>query len=199
MCILLKELHRGDLDLIVIICASIVLFGLVVMRMVDLVRQQERSVVRERLLSSLRRRAGGLRHARGDAAVRARGGRLALLERPGAAVLCRRRQDGALRRSALSDDAGWPARTLADAGGRGPARARRSTAPLRSVTLRAGAARRARPAAGVDQRARAAPCRSAAASLAAAWSRCPSPLRARCGRRWRRWPPSSRSRWRARA
>jgi diguanylate cyclase (GGDEF)-like protein/PAS domain S-box-containing protein len=52
VCILLKELRRGDLDLIVIICASVVLFGFVVMRMVDLVRQQERSVARERILSS---------------------------------------------------------------------------------------------------------------------------------------------------
>jgi len=48
ICILLKELRRGDLDLIVIICASIILFGFVVMRMVDLVRQQERSADRER-------------------------------------------------------------------------------------------------------------------------------------------------------
>jgi diguanylate cyclase (GGDEF)-like protein/PAS domain S-box-containing protein len=48
ICILLKELRRGDLDLIVIICASMILFGLVVMRMVDLVRQQERSADRER-------------------------------------------------------------------------------------------------------------------------------------------------------
>jgi diguanylate cyclase (GGDEF)-like protein/PAS domain S-box-containing protein len=52
VCILLKELRRGDLDLIVIICASMVLFGFVVMRMVDLVRQQERSVERERLLAA---------------------------------------------------------------------------------------------------------------------------------------------------
>src|SRR5271166_4274368 len=52
ICILLKELKRGDLDLIVIICASVVLFGLVVMRMVDLVRQQERSAARERILGS---------------------------------------------------------------------------------------------------------------------------------------------------
>jgi len=51
-CILAKEVGRGDLDLIVVICASIVLFGLVVARMADLVRQQERSVYRERLLSS---------------------------------------------------------------------------------------------------------------------------------------------------
>jgi diguanylate cyclase (GGDEF)-like protein/PAS domain S-box-containing protein len=56
VCILLKELHRGDLDLIVIICASVVLFGLVVMRMVDLVRQQERSVERERLFAQERAR-----------------------------------------------------------------------------------------------------------------------------------------------
>jgi len=51
-CVLVKEIGRGDFDLIVIICASVVLFGLVVTRMVDLVRQQERSVYRERLLSS---------------------------------------------------------------------------------------------------------------------------------------------------
>ncbi|HEY3758803.1 MAG TPA: EAL domain-containing protein [Solirubrobacteraceae bacterium] len=48
ICILLKESRRGDLDLIVIICASMVLFGFVVMRMVGLVRQQEQSASRER-------------------------------------------------------------------------------------------------------------------------------------------------------
>jgi diguanylate cyclase (GGDEF)-like protein/PAS domain S-box-containing protein len=51
VCILLKEVRRGDLDLIVIICASMVLFGFVVMRMVGLVRQQERSAERERELA----------------------------------------------------------------------------------------------------------------------------------------------------
>ncbi len=51
VCIFLKELHRGDLDLMVIICASMVLFGFVVMRMVGLVRQQERSAERERLFA----------------------------------------------------------------------------------------------------------------------------------------------------
>jgi diguanylate cyclase (GGDEF)-like protein/PAS domain S-box-containing protein len=51
ICILLKELRRGDLDLIVIICASMVLFGFVVMRMVDMVRQQERSADRERMFA----------------------------------------------------------------------------------------------------------------------------------------------------
>jgi diguanylate cyclase (GGDEF)-like protein/PAS domain S-box-containing protein len=71
ICILLKELHRGDLDLIVIICASVVLFGFVVMRMVDLVRQQERSVARERtfaeekarLMAEIQRRSSEARFA----------------------------------------------------------------------------------------------------------------------------------------
>jgi diguanylate cyclase (GGDEF)-like protein/PAS domain S-box-containing protein len=44
-------LEKGDMDLIVIIGASAVLFGLVVLRMAGLVRQQERSVARERALS----------------------------------------------------------------------------------------------------------------------------------------------------
>jgi diguanylate cyclase (GGDEF)-like protein/PAS domain S-box-containing protein len=52
VCILIKELHREDLDLIVIVSASMVLFGFVVMRMVGLVRQQERSAQRERALSA---------------------------------------------------------------------------------------------------------------------------------------------------
>src|SRR4051794_18804121 len=46
-----QELRRGNLDLLVIIAASVVLFGLVVLRMAGLVRQQERSVARERTLS----------------------------------------------------------------------------------------------------------------------------------------------------
>src|SRR3954468_8451548 len=49
---LAHELHQGDMDLLVIIGASAVLFGLVVLRMAGLVRQQERSVARERALSS---------------------------------------------------------------------------------------------------------------------------------------------------
>jgi diguanylate cyclase (GGDEF)-like protein/PAS domain S-box-containing protein len=47
-----QELHRGNLDLLVIIAASAILFGLVVVRMAGLVRQQERSVARERTLSA---------------------------------------------------------------------------------------------------------------------------------------------------
>ena len=110
VCVLLKELHRGDFDLIVIICASIVLFGLVVMRMGGLVRQQERSVVRERLLSSFGTAlvSCATREEMQQSALEvvAR-----LLERPGAAVLCLT-QDGALAAVGLSGDADWPARTL---------------------------------------------------------------------------------------
>ncbi|MEA2392463.1 MAG: hypothetical protein QOJ82_354, partial [Solirubrobacteraceae bacterium] len=47
-----QELHRGNLDLLVIIVASVMLFGLVVARMAGLVRQQERSVDRERILTA---------------------------------------------------------------------------------------------------------------------------------------------------
>jgi len=49
---LAQELGRGKLDLIVIIGASAVLFLLVVARMAGLVRQQERSVARERVFSA---------------------------------------------------------------------------------------------------------------------------------------------------
>jgi diguanylate cyclase (GGDEF)-like protein/PAS domain S-box-containing protein len=49
---LVHVLDNGDMDLVVIIGASVVLFGLVVMRMAGLVRQQERSVARERALSA---------------------------------------------------------------------------------------------------------------------------------------------------
>ncbi|MEA2253150.1 MAG: hypothetical protein QOG70_3392 [Solirubrobacteraceae bacterium] len=47
-----QELRRGNLDLLVIIAASVMLFGLVVARMAGLVRQQERSVGRERILTA---------------------------------------------------------------------------------------------------------------------------------------------------
>jgi diguanylate cyclase (GGDEF)-like protein/PAS domain S-box-containing protein len=48
----LQELHDGDVDLLVIIGASAVLFALVVARMAGLVRQQERSVARERAVGA---------------------------------------------------------------------------------------------------------------------------------------------------
>jgi diguanylate cyclase (GGDEF)-like protein/PAS domain S-box-containing protein len=46
----MQEVRRGNLDLLVIIGASVVLFGLVVLRMAGLVRSQERSAARERTL-----------------------------------------------------------------------------------------------------------------------------------------------------
>jgi diguanylate cyclase (GGDEF)-like protein/PAS domain S-box-containing protein len=110
VCIFLKELRRGDLDLIVIICASIVLFGLVVMRMADLVRQQERSVARERLLSACGAAlvACASREEMQQAALEAV---TPLLEGPGVGVLCLI-QDGLIAAVARTDSLQWPARTL---------------------------------------------------------------------------------------
>ncbi len=49
---LVHDIQRDDLDMAVVTVASMLLFGLVVVRMAGLVRQQERSLDRERLLSS---------------------------------------------------------------------------------------------------------------------------------------------------
>jgi PAS domain S-box-containing protein len=48
---LVHSVRRGDVDYAVVQAASIALFGLVVVRMAGLVRQQERSLERERMLS----------------------------------------------------------------------------------------------------------------------------------------------------
>ncbi|HTU79360.1 MAG TPA: EAL domain-containing protein [Solirubrobacteraceae bacterium] len=112
VCIFLKELHRGDLDLIVIVCASVVLFGLVVMRMVDLVRQQERSVARERLLSSF----GAALVAcatREEMQQSALGVIVPLLEGPGVGTMCLL-EDGALHAVARNDQLRWTARKLSE-------------------------------------------------------------------------------------
>jgi diguanylate cyclase (GGDEF)-like protein/PAS domain S-box-containing protein len=118
VCILLKELRRGDLDLIVIICASVVLFGFVVMRMVGLVRQQERSVARERLLSSCGAAlvSCATREEMQKAALKVVE---PLLESCGAGVLCLVQPpsqsafaDEALAAVARSDDPRWPTREL---------------------------------------------------------------------------------------
>ncbi len=53
--LLVKSLHRGDVDATVVVVASLVLFCLVILRMGGLVRQRERSVARERVLTA----AGG--------------------------------------------------------------------------------------------------------------------------------------------
>jgi diguanylate cyclase (GGDEF)-like protein/PAS domain S-box-containing protein len=110
VCIFIRELHRGDLDLMVTISASVVLFGLVVMRMVDLVRQQERSAARERLLG----RFGAAlvtcatREEMQQSALKAI---VPLLEGPGVGVLCLI-QDDELAAVARNDDLRWPARAL---------------------------------------------------------------------------------------
>ena len=87
VCIFVKELHRGDLDLMVTVSASLVLFGLVVMRMVDLVRQQERSAARERLLGRFGAAlvACATREEMQQSALRVIA---PLLEGPGVAILC---------------------------------------------------------------------------------------------------------------
>ena len=117
VCVLLKEVRAGDLDLIVIVCASVVLFALVVMRMADLVRQQERSVTRERLLSSSGTALVSCttREEMQQAGLGVVG---RLLEGPGAAILCLT-EDGDLSAVGLNDDADWPPRTLPRAGERG--------------------------------------------------------------------------------
>jgi len=110
VCIFLKELHRGDLDLMVIVCASVVLFGLVVMRMVDLVRQQERSAARERLLGRFGASlvAFATREEMQQSALEVI---VPLLEGPGVGMLCLI-EDGTLAAVARSDKLHWPARAL---------------------------------------------------------------------------------------
>jgi diguanylate cyclase (GGDEF)-like protein/PAS domain S-box-containing protein len=109
-CILFKELDRHDFDLTVIICASIVLFGLVVMRMADLVRQQEHSVALERLLSAFGATlvtcttAEEMKQAALEVVGR-------LLDGPGAALLCTE-HDGAVAAVGVQSGGEWAAREL---------------------------------------------------------------------------------------
>jgi diguanylate cyclase (GGDEF)-like protein/PAS domain S-box-containing protein len=110
ICIFIRELRRGDLDLMVTVSASVVLFGLVVMRMVDLVRQQERSAARERLLGRFGAAlvACATREEMQQSALEVI---VPLLEGPGVGVLCLL-EDGTLEAVARNDDLRWPARTL---------------------------------------------------------------------------------------
>ena len=93
---IVHDLRTGDLDYTAVRAASIVLFGLVVVRMAGLVRQQERSLERERLLSGAGAElvAATERAAIDNVAVQAAGA----LAAPGAAVaLCREDAAGSLR------------------------------------------------------------------------------------------------------
>ena len=107
---IVHDLRTGDLDYLAIRLASITLFGLVVARMAGLVRQQERSLERERLLS----RAGAELVAATDreeidrVAVTA----ASALTAAGAAVaLYRRDETGSLHSAARSE--GWAAPSVA--------------------------------------------------------------------------------------
>jgi diguanylate cyclase (GGDEF)-like protein/PAS domain S-box-containing protein len=113
ICILLKELHRVDYDLSVIVCSSIVLFGLVVARMADLVRQQERSVARERLLNSFG--ATLVSCATGEEMHRAAlEAVMRLLDGPGAAILCTAGVGAPVTAIGMRTGGDWPQRILAD-------------------------------------------------------------------------------------
>jgi len=90
---LIDAVRSDNTDLIVIIAASVFLFSLVVARMAGLVRQQERSVQRERVLGA----AGAALVAassREQIARAALDSVDALLEGPGVALLCRRDEHG---------------------------------------------------------------------------------------------------------
>jgi diguanylate cyclase (GGDEF)-like protein/PAS domain S-box-containing protein len=90
---LLSAAEEGNTDLIVIIAASVALFAFVVARMAGLVRQQERSVKRERVLGA----AGAALVAatsREQIARAALDSVRPLLEGPGIALLCERDERG---------------------------------------------------------------------------------------------------------
>jgi diguanylate cyclase (GGDEF)-like protein/PAS domain S-box-containing protein len=101
---IVHDLARGDVDYIIVRAASILLFCLVVVRMAGLVRQQERSLARERLLSG----AGSALVAATDRAAieRVAVDAATALGVPGAAVaLCRADPSGLARVAAAS--ASW--------------------------------------------------------------------------------------------
>ena len=152
---IVHDIRTGDLDYTAVRAASIVLFGLVVVRMAGLVRQQERSLERERVLSG----AGAelVAATEREEIDRVAVGAAASLVAPGAAVaLCRTGEGQALRVAASE---GWDATTgwrpRAPRHRRGPQRDRHATGRARGRGR--GPAAHAHPAPG--RRARAAPRR----------------------------------------
>jgi diguanylate cyclase (GGDEF)-like protein/PAS domain S-box-containing protein len=110
---LVREAHRGDLDLLVIVVASIVVFLLVIARVVGLVKQNERTVTRER---ALRLANLALVKATTPAEIGAAALRTAqlLVEGVGEARLCVQRPNGLVLLSASADaDDVLPASTVA--------------------------------------------------------------------------------------
>jgi diguanylate cyclase (GGDEF)-like protein/PAS domain S-box-containing protein len=123
---IVHDLRTGDLDYTAVRAASIVLFGLVVVRMAGLVRQQERSLERERLLSGAGAElvAATERAAIDRVAVRTAGA----LATPGAAVaLCREDAAGALRVAAASEAWGVAPGDALEINGVGTAATQRET------------------------------------------------------------------------
>ncbi|HEY6779616.1 MAG TPA: EAL domain-containing protein [Thermoleophilaceae bacterium] len=131
---LIAAIQERDTDMIVVIGASVLLFSLVVARMAGLVRQQERSVLRERILGTA-----------GNALVAATGREeiqravldavSPLLEGPGIALLCRRDEAGALTLADGSDgplDVSLSAATTAELLELAAATGARDEAPLSS-------------------------------------------------------------------
>ena len=134
---LIHDVKTGDYDFAVVRLASIALFGLVIVRMAGLVRQRDRSLERERVLSG----AGAELVAaatRVDIERVAVGAALALGAENAAVALCVRDADGGFR---LTATAGAWARRRA---GSGPARDRDRRRPDARPAQRAEA--RSRPA-----------------------------------------------------
>src|SRR5919199_1330344 len=146
---LVHELDQADMDLVVIIGASAVLFGLVVLRRAGLVRQQERSVARERTRSG----AGAALArptSREEIAAAALDAIRSLAGADSEALLCLVEDDGvevvAARTIALDGPAGWtlpPATAGALVGAAGTDdRPRIALTPERRSDLRLGGADR---------------------------------------------------------
>jgi len=99
--LIVQERHSDTL--LVTVCASVVLFGLVVWRMAGLVRQQERTTARQRILSQAGADLVAARDV--DETIRAALASMgSLLAGVGNAMLCRREPDG-LRVTARCDGA----------------------------------------------------------------------------------------------
>ncbi len=104
---LVSAAEAGNTDLIVVIAASVLLFAFVVARMAGLVRQQERSVERERVLGAAGAAlvAATSREQIADAALDSVG---PLIEGPGVALLCKRDERGLVLARAHGEAAGEP-------------------------------------------------------------------------------------------
>ena len=106
---IVREFGNGDVDLLVIVAASIVLFLLVILRVVGLARQHERAVSRERALGI---GAATLASAVDESDIRAatRDTAIALIAGAGEVRLCREVGESLVVRDALDVDTSLSAR-----------------------------------------------------------------------------------------